>query len=230
MASSTIKLSTTLGYAEAFNGLRPLVGIGGIPGEPAMSMATQVLQFILGAPFSWPWNRATNTFTTLANTQDYEVSVPDMGWLEKAVVTDANGKIWELEISLCLADTSSPGRPLHLAVQLEDEAGNTTFRLDQIPAAGLTVKLIYQKRATPFTSVNSLWAPVPDQFSNLYTSLFLALAFEQSDDARFAAQQQMALKQLLGTVQGLSETQLNVFMAEILIDAKQRQAAIGARQ
>jgi len=103
-------LSSTLAYAMAFNGLRPLVGVGGVAGEPAMSMATQVLQFILGAPFAWPWNRATKTFVTLANTQDYAVALPNLGWVEKAVVTDAAGKIWELEVSLCLADTSSAGR------------------------------------------------------------------------------------------------------------------------
>jgi len=113
---------------------------------------------------------------------------------------------------------------------MDDGEGNITFRLDQIPVAGLTVKLIYQKRSVPFTSINSFWSPVPDQFSNLFTSLFLAMAFEQSDDARFPVQQQLALKQLLGTVQGLTETQINIFLSEPLIDLKQRQAAQGARQ
>jgi len=223
--ASTITLNQTVNFAQTYCRLQPLTGVGGVDTEPAVSIANMVKQFILAPPFGWPWNRNTKTFITVAGTQDYTVSVTDFGWLEKASVTDTTQKIWPLTIELVSGDSTDAGRPTNIAPQMDDGAGNITFRLYPVPDGVYTVKLIYQRVPLLMTATTQTWVPIPDQFAYLYTSGFLASALEMVDDARFAPQQEMFLRQLVAACSGLDETQKNIFIESRLRQMRQQQAS-----
>jgi hypothetical protein len=70
-ASSSITLLQTMEWAKKFNFNRSSA-IGDF-GEPALTSANTIAQTMLGAPFSWRWNRAIIGFITIANQQDYTV-------------------------------------------------------------------------------------------------------------------------------------------------------------
>jgi hypothetical protein len=108
---------------------------------------------------------------------------------------------------------------------MDDGAGNITFRLYPVPDGVYTAKVIYQKVPALQTTTSQTWAPIPDQFSYLYTSGFLASALEMVDDARFAPQQEMFLRQLVAACGGLDETQKNIFIESRLRQMRQQQAS-----
>src|SRR5882672_5593025 len=103
---STITLQNTINWALTFLRYQPVtIGIGN---EPSITSANTILQTILGQPFAWRWTRGTTTPTTVAGTQDYTVSLPTLGFLEKATVTDSNAVVTELEVKeLLAAETAS---------------------------------------------------------------------------------------------------------------------------
>jgi hypothetical protein len=70
-SSSTIKLLNTMEFAKKLNFNRSSA-IGNF-GEPALTSANTILQTIVGAPFSWRWNRAIIGFITAAGQQDYTI-------------------------------------------------------------------------------------------------------------------------------------------------------------
>jgi len=83
-ASSTIKLLNTMEWAKKFTFNRSSA-IGNF-GEPALTSANTILQTMLGAPFSWRWNRAIIGFITVAGQQDYtlfnylQLTAVKLGW------------------------------------------------------------------------------------------------------------------------------------------------------
>lgn len=70
-ASSTVTLLQTMEWAKKFNFDRASA-IGNF-GEPAITSANTIAQTMLGAPFSWRWNRVIIGFITIAGQQDYTV-------------------------------------------------------------------------------------------------------------------------------------------------------------
>lgn len=91
MASSTIKISQTLDWCKRFIwGRNPVIGNSM---EPALSSVNTVMQTILGAPFSWRWNRVVTGFVCKPGQQDYYIfnwmpNTPvQVGW----VLVDSNG-------------------------------------------------------------------------------------------------------------------------------------------
>ncbi len=53
----------------------PLIGVGGIPNQPALDICNDVLQTLLSAPNNWKFNKASIApFTTVQNQQDYVIS------------------------------------------------------------------------------------------------------------------------------------------------------------
>ena len=71
---------------------------------------------------------------------------------------------------------------------------------------------------TPAASViNGSWAPIPDQYSDIYSNLFLAEAFEVSmDSAEAARYRQRGVAALLAKAEGLTQTQINIFREQWL--------------
>lgn len=224
--ATTLTLQNAINFSQAFCQLRPLVGVGGVTNEPALTIGNLVKQFILGAPFAWRWNRASVSFTTVAGTQDYSQAVADLGWLEKASVKDANGNEFEIDLKLVLSKSSEQAQPQHIAAQLDDNANNITFRLSPVPDAVYTVTLSYQKKATLFTATTGNWAPIPDELSYLYMKGFLATSLELADDPRAAFETQLFLRQVIAANAGLKDSEKNIFLEGRLVNERQHQGEL----
>jgi hypothetical protein len=79
--ASTITLAQTMGWAQAYGLGRSLNAF--LNNEPALTSSNLILQTITSPPFVWNWNRSTASFLTTVNVQDYKVSVPNFGNIEK---------------------------------------------------------------------------------------------------------------------------------------------------
>lgn len=204
----------------------PLSGVNGNPLEPALSLADFTRQFVLAPPFAWRWNRTTTTITTVSGTQDYQVTLTDFGWLEKASVNDNAGNptsVIEIENKLSLSEDGSTSIPRYISARLDDDAGKITFRLLPKPDAVYTVSVTYQKASPIFANLTDTWSPIPDYLRSVYEYGFRAFAYEYFDDPRFAFTFQMFLRQLLAASEGLDETSKNAFLAQFVDLSKQQQ-------
>lgn len=224
---STKNLQDTITWCGAYINFQPLT-IGGV--DPAVSIANMILQTLLGPPFCWRWNRATATFTAAQIStvwqQDYAVSISDLGFIEKAWLTSADGKvIKELEVKNALSATSEAGRPMRIAAQGDDNAGNITFRLMPVPDQAYVVKILYQKKPPLMNCLASKWSPVPDELAYIYNWGFLALASMMSEDPRFNIFMQKFNAHLLGAQEGIDDLQRNIYLGSWLEITKQAERA-----
>lgn len=225
--SSTNTLNRTLNYASVHVGNKPLIGIGGFATEPGFTIGDWVRNFILSPPFAWRWNRAITSFTTTAGVQDYSKSLPTFGWMEQAALTDGSGNISQLLIMLNLADDNTQNLPVRIAARLDDDAGNITFRLLPAPNTTYTVTISYQMAASTFAQINDTWAPIPDYLSYLYTTGFLAKTYEFTNDERFPFSMQLFLRQLVSANGGLDDSQINIFLGDIVNTQRTLQSGVG---
>lgn len=225
--ASTITLASTVAWAQTFTRYQPLTV--GANNEPAITNANVIKQTIVGPPFIWNWNRASDSSTsTAAGTQDYTIALAAWGFVEKVTVTDATGVVTELEIKQVIsadsAGTLNRARPNFVSVQTDDDAGNITFRLMPVPDAIYALTVVYQKSPALFTTTAALWSPIPDKYQYIYSRGFLALAMSLVDDARFTVEHTRFLASLLGASEGLSETEKSIFMGNALGNNAQMQA------
>jgi hypothetical protein len=281
--SSSIKLIQTLEWGKKFVFQRQSV-IGNYL-EPAISSANTILQTILGAPFSWRWNRVITGFICTIGQQDYTIfnwkaatavtigyvlvdsngnsqavttagttgsTLPSFsnttgnttsdgtavwtnkgnigigvsslsqtysfGWTETASVkiTNANtGQLEWKEISseLCLALESAQSRPSKIAAQIDSGDGNITFRLMPVPDKAYPVSITMQQKPPLFTGTQQTWSPIPDEYSHIYNWGLLSLLFLFADDPRFQMANQKFVAHLLSASQGLTETQINIWLS-----------------
>jgi hypothetical protein len=207
-------LSASITWAQQFNFNRNLaLGSGS---EPAVSSANIIKQTILGPPFSWPWNRDVITFTCTGSTQDYAETVADFGFVEQAAVQDINSvntKWTELTNKICLPVASETALPEYIAAQTDSGTGTITFRLQPVPDAAYPVSVTVQKACVDFTAIGDDWGPIPNRYSYIYNWGFLALMYLYADDPRFQITNQKFVANLLGAAQGLTQTQVNIFLA-----------------
>ena len=209
--ASTIQLSSTVNWSECFIDFEvPTIGSAN---EPSITNANTVMQTILGPPFKWNWNRSSLTFSTAIGTQDYSVSASTFGFIESAAMTAAGFTIAVKEIKQDLTIGFEQRRPQSIAAQLDDNSGNITFRLLPVPDAIYTATVTFQKKSPAlFSSLSTTWTPIPDQYSYIYNYGFLALTLAYNDDPRFPMFNQKFVAHLLGTQQGLTETERNLFI------------------
>jgi len=229
--ASTITLQNTVNWALPFTRYAPITI--GTANEPTITNANLVMQTILGPPFIWRWNRTSTSTVTVSGTQDYVVALPNFGFFEKATVTDGNGYVTELEWKELLSgdNTASLARPTFVSTQLDDGAGNITFRLMPIPDGVYTLSIIYQKQAPIFSSLSTTWTPIPDYLSYVYSRGFLALSLEATDDPRFQVEHTRFIASLLSCAEGLSESQKNIFLGNALnTDAQMMASQIRTQQ
>ena len=67
------------------------------------------------------------------------------------------------------------------------------------------------------TAINGSWAPIPDQYSDVYNNLFLSEAFQTANDDQEAARyRQRGVAAFLSKSEGLTQTQINIFRAQWL--------------
>jgi hypothetical protein len=214
--ASTIPLSRTIALAQQFVRNAPLTFTGPTDNDPAFSNADWVRQFILAPPFAWNWNREETQIDCVIGETDYEVSLPTFGWIEKAILTlVADGsQTTELEICTSLAPESNPNLPTRIAAQLEDGEGNITFRLSPAPDALYTLTVITQKAAPQFGETTDFWSPIPNYLSFLFNTGFQAKTYEYLADPRFTTVMQLFMSQLIAANNGLSESQVNIFLSD----------------
>jgi hypothetical protein len=75
MSNSNISAQSLLDFARIHAKLIPVIGVGGISGEPGISIVNDVLGEVFAAPYNWKFNRNEMTmFMTRQFVQDYTVS------------------------------------------------------------------------------------------------------------------------------------------------------------
>lgn len=99
---------------------------------------------------------------------------------------------------------------------------NGTFKVVAVTATTLTLAnsggLIETIAAT---AVNQSWAPIPDNYSNIYNNLFLGEAFASTDDTRSQTYRQRGVAALLAKSEGLTDTQKNIFAQQWLAQGRE---------
>jgi hypothetical protein len=230
--ASTLTLQNSADWIRPFVFLRPLSinnPATGLPTlEPLLTSANLVQQTMLSVPFRWPFNRKVFSFQCLkqgnppAFPQDYSEELPDFGFIEKATsvspTISANGAImpgttFELQCQNGISEDNTPngGRPTFISPQMDDNAGNITFRLMPIPDQVYTINITYQKKAPLFTAFNQTWV-IPDNYSHIFHYGLMALMMQYSDDPRFQLYNQKFITHLLLACEGLDETSRNLFL------------------
>jgi hypothetical protein len=161
--------------------------------------------------------------------QDYILALSDFGWPEKASITDGVTFSEELVILPDLALDIQSGKPHCISPVNDDGEGNITFRFMPAPSATLTVHLDYQKSAPPFTAMDDTWEPVPDYLSYLYNQGCLYKCFEMAVDERMTEAFQIFMRNLIAANNGLTDSQVNLFMADRIATQREVQQKLGSR-
>ncbi|MBZ5695967.1 MAG: hypothetical protein LAN36_11490 [Acidobacteriia bacterium] len=231
--SNSITIQQTLNWLTAFITQRPTTGVGGNANEPALTSANYVMQTIVAPPFRWEWNRinATSAITTVVGQSDYPISLSDYGWLEKATLVNPNPvgttpPNFELEIFSVLAKDGERNRPQKIAVLLDDNAGNITFRLFPVPDDVYTVDLAYQKAPIKAAGLNTSWAPIPDKLAFLYERGMLAQMQMTYNQQLGLSNLEIFFRQLVGAADGLSEMERAIFLEDALRPIRMRQTEL----
>jgi hypothetical protein len=230
MANQTIQNS--IDYSQTYIQYSPLNV--GVANEPAITIANEVQNLVVGPPFTWGWNRKEDsTLSTVAGTQDYTVNLTDFAYLEKVSLTDPNGAVFEIvdvynTAALGKADSSTNKRqrPNAACVLLVTYGTSVKIRFMGCPDVIYNVSLTYQKLVTPMAALTGgtgTWT-IPPQYSDVYNSLFLAEALATVDDARAVQYRQRGVTALLAKSEGLSELQKNAFLEQYWMRDRQQQS------
>ena len=211
--ATNLKLQDTMNWASSFLKGQPQT-INGM--EPALTTGNVVLQTIYGAPFKWRHNRGTFSFQTVIGQNDYPVQINDFGFLEDQVViagTAPKQTIHQLGGKFSLArPTGSPSRPIDIAPQFDDGAGNITFRTSTSPDQVYTIQGDYQCKSPLLRSPASLIGNVPDEFAFVFNWGYLTIISMIVDDPRFPIWEKYFIGRLLGLQDGLDEIDVNIFL------------------
>ncbi len=138
------------------------------------------------------------------------------GWIENASVLDqdqeCNNSWKEISPKIGLALDSVRTIPHSISAEFDDPNGNVTFRLMPVPDKNYPISITIQQAAPIMTGLDSVWSPIPDNYSRLYNWGFLALVYLFHDDPRFAQANQKFISNLLATNNGLTETERNIVL------------------
>jgi hypothetical protein len=210
-------LAKTINWAQPYIQYSPLTA--GVGSEPAISIASMIQTMIMSAPFSWSWNRAEDSsFTLTKNNQDATLAIANFGFLEKASLTDTNGKIWEIKDIYntdALAKSTTLARPQAISVFNEVPGTSVTFRLSAVPDASYTLNIVYQKDSALFITINDSWI-IPDSMVHIYNNLFLGEALAIVEDQRSQIYRQRGVAMLLSVAEGLDAENKALFMQQYL--------------
>lgn len=151
------------------------------------------------------WNNLGPIGVSVTNTYSF-------GWIETVSLQDTLNQWWEIQQKICLASDSSQARPGFISAQGDDGTGNISFRLMPVPNNSYPVAITVQQIPPLFTYTGQTWAPIPDFYSNIYNWGFLSLMLLFNDDPRFQIANQKFVTSLLARNQGLTQTEINVFL------------------
>ena len=189
--------------------------------EPAVTAAHPTKQTILRPPFKWPWNRGTFHIDLNPNEtswgQDYLFQLPDFHFIETLWLTDPQSKVTEIKNFVqSLAAESVSKRPSSAAMNLLDDDGNVTLRLNTLPDEAYGIDGFYQRAPILMTSLANSWSPIPDHLSYIYDWGFLGFVSLLTKDARAPIFLGKFASHLLGAQDGLTATQRNIFLGNFL--------------
>ena len=108
--ASTIPLQKTIDLTTRYIYNSPLLYVNS--GDLAYSFGDEVRQFLLSPPFVWRWNRAEATpITCIAGQSDYDVNIPDFGFIERAWIAfpSAAGTPTQIYSSMNILSISATG-------------------------------------------------------------------------------------------------------------------------
>lgn len=169
------------------------------------------------------WNHTVNgattdggvTWTCIGPLNNSEVSSTySLAWIETSSVQDpytTTPQWFELTSQISLGLDSKSGRPSFISAQGDDGLGNITFRLMSVPDRAYPIVLTLQQKPPLFVSVQQTWSPIPDEYSHIYNWGFLSLMWLFADDPRWQVANSKFVGSLLGSSEGLTETQINIF-------------------
>lgn len=181
--------------------------------DPAVTVANIVLGTMLGPPMRWRQNRSnTSIALSSAGRTDYTVSLPTFSFLDTQWLEDTEGTLLQLNGAESLPKTSTPGQPLEISPQYDDNAGNVTFRVKPMPNGNYTAHIDYQEKMQLLQGAGDGWAPISDEFLYIFNEGFLALMMLLVNDARFPIFEGYFTAHLLGAQGGLTEQQRDIFM------------------
>lgn len=208
-------LTTTINYAQPYIGYSPLTD--GVALNPAISVANMILCTILNAPNTFGFNRNENVDTeTIAETQDYDINISDLNFIERVTLTDTNGKVWEVPKVMnyaALSVQATQGRPQSVCLLKNNFAGNNTIRFSLVPDAVYTINITYQKIPVLMAALTDGWSGIPDIYQDIYNNLFLAEAYAVTlDDASATKYRARGMAALLAKSEGLTEMLKNLFL------------------
>jgi hypothetical protein len=172
---------------------------------------------------------AQSSVTQTVGGQDYAVAISDFGWPEKVSITDGSTFSKELVVNPTLAQEISTGETANISPVADDGAGNITFRLMPPPSSTLIVNLDYQQAPSAFTAMAGTWAPIPDYLSFLYNQGCLYKCYEMGSDERMTQAFQIFLRNLIAANNGLTDSQVNLFMADRIATQREVQQKLGSR-
>lgn len=241
---NSITLQETMNWLAAFIVQRPQTNVGQSPFEPFLTSANKVMATILAPPFIWEWNRvyAATAFTTTEGTADYPVDLANFGFLEKATISYVGqppigqNQSYEVPVSRDLARDTNQNRPSGIAVLLDDNEGNITFRMFPDPDQAYTVDLIYQKAPIQATVIQNssgftTWAPIPDKLQQIYEQGMLAHMQMMYNQQLALSNLEVFFRSLISVAEGLSEMEKAIWLEDSLRNVKaQLNVVQGAQQ
>jgi hypothetical protein len=229
-------IQDSINYSSTFIQYSPLSA--GTNFEPALTIANEIQNTVMGAPFSWPWNRTEdNSTTTVAGTQDYSINLTNFAWLEKVSLKNvASGEVHEIpdvynNLARGIADarTVKQARPNAACVLIVSYGSSLRLRLMGVPETAYLITLTYQRIWAPLTTLtggSGTWT-IPPQYSDIYNNLFLGEAMALVDDRQGAQQyRQRGIAALIAKAEGLTQMQINSFLEQYW----QRDSQMAARQ
>lgn len=116
-----------------------------------------------------------------------------------------------------LGESIDLGRPNAISVQANDNTGNITFRFLNVPDQVYNCIVTFQMVPPVFTATSTTWSPIPNEFSYIYSNLFLAELLEANDEAQRAqVYRAKGIATLLAKAEGLDEKDKQQFLATYL--------------
>ena len=163
---------------------------------------------------------------------DYPVSLPDFGWIEKAVAYDPSTAFssFELQVGLIYGGEMLPNQPARIAAQYDNGDGQITFRIFPAPDKIYNIVVESQNAATLFTVTTQTWAPIPDYLSYIYNTGFDAMSYLYSNDPRFQGTMQLFYTQIAAVAEGLESTQRNIWLQDKINSVREMAAAQQGRR
>ena len=92
LSPSSITLQNVVDAVKSFGDIEPVLAVGGYSAQPALTIANDVMEAMLGTSVPWKFNRIqVPLFYTNSYQQDYAIpGLTNLSWLENGICVDVN--------------------------------------------------------------------------------------------------------------------------------------------